>query len=514
MEVMKKLILVFVFLLGIAGNSIAQCEDKLDAATKLFNIQKYDKAAKLYKQIINECGANYSGAQKKYNECMSKMDEVGEAAAFQACMSSNSIGACREYLSHYPNGTHAPQVRNKLNRMNEEWAKLSAEQKEKRLFDQCNTITACNHYLEIYYPNGKYVTQVLQKREELEMLAYQDSIFRVNAEKTGYMKNIRVLFQNAEDVYGEHVTEGPTSVFYASDLKFLSPLLYYDGMLKDETQVAMLYTRLFDPNGNLMQADNSPYAFTNYTGIYVYVGDNHTTQLSGFGSYRPGMFAAGTYIYEIWYGYSILYSTSFTVVDKTTSMSSYSWSNLLNKCFEEVTLTSDTDAYKGCLSASRKSKMGACRWNWGSYYFGDWSAGLMHGIGIYVASDYDSVSYCPGCKYYVGEWKEGIKSGEGSCYDASGRLVYYGNFEDDAPTDTYPMTGYNDYRFVCFGLDDGTYYFGEVQNDVPEGKGVQISNNGDLWYGDWSGGKKNGMGIALPYRGDAVLERWNKGMKK
>lgn len=521
---MRKHILLFVCLFGLVGEGFSQstgtnCEERLLQANKYYSIPNYEKAAKMYKQVMDAgCGATYGGAQKRYNECVKKVEETQEAAAYKACMESGTIAACREYLAQYPNGPHATTVRNKLNNLLKEWEELKEEQKEQRLYNQCTTIAGCDNYLASY-PNGKYATLVRQKREELEAEALRKIRFREEAEKTGYMKNIRVLFQNADDVEGNSIIEGPGNEFYASELKFLSPLLYYDGILDDETQVALLYTRIFDPNGQLMQADNSPYAFTNYSGTFVFVGDDHTSTLSGFGSYRPGTFGAGYYIYEIWYeseqvGLNMLYSTTFSVVDKTTSISSYSWNSLLGHCFEVTTEVSETDAYKGFISAGRKSRMGACQWVSGSYYFGNWSSGLMNGQGVYIASDYETVENCPGCKYYVGEWAQGIKSGEGSCYDASGKLIYYGNFDNDAPTDAYPMTGYYDYRFICYPMGDGSYYFGEVQNDIPEGKGMQIWTNGELWYGDWEGGKKDGMGVALPYRGEPVIERWSEGIKR
>ncbi|MBR5082849.1 MAG: hypothetical protein IKX35_10465, partial [Bacteroidales bacterium] len=51
-------------------------------------------------------------------------------------------------------------------------AKAEAEQKEDVIYENCNTIAACDSYLEAY-PQGRYVTEVEAKKAELKKAAEQ-----------------------------------------------------------------------------------------------------------------------------------------------------------------------------------------------------------------------------------------------------------------------------------------------------------------------------------------------------
>mgnify|MGYP001637594485 FL=1 len=169
------------------------------------------------------------------------------------------------------------------------------------------------------------------------------------------------------------------------------------------------------------------------------------------------------------------------------------------------------DTYKGQLNSSGvRQGMGFYRWKDGDFYAGGWGNGAKDGFGIYLVNTEGSyVSACEDCIYYVGYWKNGKKSGKGTCYDKFGNLIYYGNFSDDKPTETYPMSGYDAYKFECFSYEGGDKYLGETKDGKRSGYGIYLWENGSIWVGNWSEGERNGYGIYVSLEGTITTGTWD-----
>lgn len=497
---MKHFILIVISTLFSAGVCFSQdCPGMLKQADLDYEMGNYDRAAKYYQRIINNasCGSNYGQAKQKQAECYRKIKEKKDAE----------------------------------DRKNAQLLAEIARANEEAAFKKCVTIPACEAYLK-RFPNGKHADEVRDKIEELKEKERQDSIAReerkrwkIEAQKTAYMDahSIKVEFANAKDIEGKELINNFGTSLAASDMRYLIPRIKYNSLLPDETEVAVLYCRILRPDGSMIQWPGSPYGFTFFTGIYVKPGPNQSCLLSGFGNATASTFDPGTYRFEIEYFYysetdeewydAELYSANFTLYNSNFTLFGNNWRDALEHCLSEVTEEYDDDSYKGFINAKRRSKMGVYKWSYGTYYFGCWSLGLKDGWGILVKKDGYEVLNCPDCCYFVGNFEDGVKSGKGSCYDAYGNLIYYGDFEDDIPVEPYPMTGYANHKFKCISQGNGNYYLGEVINDQPQGKGIHIQSNGDLWFGEWSPEGKNGPGCNLPFQGTPTIERWSKGVK-
>lgn len=122
-----------------------------------------------------------------------------------------------------------------------------------------------------------------------------------------------------------------------------------------------------------------------------------------------------------------------------------------------------------------------------AFYIGGWSGDKRNGKAIHVARDGYRISNCPyGTQYYVGDFLNDLKSGIGTCYDATGKVIYHGKFVDDVPTND-PIPFSSEFKIIKI---DGDYYFGETKNGKGDGFGVYFSANGTMWYGAWSNGNK------------------------
>lgn len=155
---MRKTLVILLCLMAVPAIVWAQsdCENMLQAANQYYSNGQYDKAARMYQLIKEECGSNYGGVESKLTDCNNK---IQEDAAYNQC---NTVEACDAYLRNYPNGRYVQSVQQKRNSL------LAARNEaEDRAYANCNDIAGCQNYLRAY-PNGRYVTQVRNKLAALQ----------------------------------------------------------------------------------------------------------------------------------------------------------------------------------------------------------------------------------------------------------------------------------------------------------------------------------------------------------
>jgi len=170
----------------------------------------------------------------------------------------------------------------------------------------------------------------------------------------------------------------------------------------------------------------------------------------------------------------------------------------LGKVMEYVTDSwNNGDRFKG---QGTQKGLGMYKWPSGSYYVGNWKNGNYDGYGMQLVSDGKQVNNCDYCQVYVGNFSSDKKYGKGACYNSNGDLIYYGDFSNDKPVDTYPMVkSYPEYKFETIVYDNGNKYIGETKNGSQAGYGIFVWADGDAWFGNWKNGSRNGDGIFLSY---------------
>lgn len=135
--------------------------------------------------------------------------------------------------------------------------------------------------------------------------------------------------------------------------------------------------------------------------------------------------------------------------------------------------------------------------------------GFLDGYGMRVNIYGDAIWNTASAWAYVGDWKNGKKSGEGSLYDESGKLIYYGKFFNDKPTGHYVSdNSYASYTFQVINYENGDKYIGELKNGQKHGRGLYIYESGDAWYGRFQNDKRDGYGIYASYSGNYSKGKW------
>ena len=469
---MKRIIYVFVCLLAAVTVAQAQtdCENMLKAADEYNNKGDYKKAAKMYRLIKEECSNNYGGVETKIKDCNRKLKEAQQKQ-------SDAQNNIRE----------TDRIR----------------AKEDEAYLKCTSETACDEYLEAY-PNGRYYVKVLQMKEQFEEEERE-------AAKTAYMTIRNIEFANT-DKEG-NILNPYGFAMYSSEIRYLKPRIVYDGIL-DESMFVRLFWKIIAPDGSLKTSANSPSGYTYSDFSWVQPGTGNLFQLSGMGNSEGGVFGPGNYRFELWYEDAKIYNVAFVVKEMENALLRGVWRTALEQCCEIVMKRYDNSSYKGQLYDGSRSGLGMYSWNDGDYYIGGWKSGSKEGRGIYIIGSSGYVRNCPDCIYYVGGWSSSAKSGTGTCYDKFGNLIYEGGFADDKPTGSYPMTGYDSYKFECKEYSNGAYYVGETYNGKRHGKGIYIWSSGDMWYGDWNNGERDGYGIYMPYQGSVSTGTWKGDTKQ
>jgi len=179
-----------------------------------------------------------------------------------------------------------------------------------------------------------------------------------------------------------------------------------------------------------------------------------------------------------------------------------------DRALSHPNITIDGGRYLGNRTASMADGLGLFRFDEKKeYVFGDYTDNKRDGMCIYIITDSESYfTNCPDSRYFVGYYSNNVKDGYGTMYDKDGNLLYYGMFADGKPTETYPSSGYDKYKFELIQFEGGDMYLGETENGDPHGRGIYIYSNKDLgvWYGKYSNGKADGEGVLIGYDGTVI----------
>ena len=237
----------------------------------------------------------------------------------------------------------------------------------------------------------------------------------------------------------------------------------------------------------------------------IWCVDYKLDELSGYGTkiYPDGNMSGGRWEGNIYDRYIPNHIDIYTYID---SLISYTWQEvhrLISKAINSnPTYTYEDGNYKGEMSNGNFNGLGARYWsNTKDFYFGEYAQSKRNGYGIYMVGSLDDrhVSNCYGATIYVGGWSNSDKSGTGTCYDNTGKLIYVGKFENNKPTGTYPTKsrGYSAYGFNIIKYPDDSYYVGETYKGKRHGKGIMLWQNGDIWYDEWKDDERTDYGIEI-----------------
>lgn len=166
--------------------------------------------------------------------------------------------------------------------------------------------------------------------------------------------------------------------------------------------------------------------------------------------------------------------------------------------------------YKAQKVKGKITGTGVLRLKNGDTYIGDFNDKVIHGKGIYVPAEGGEIAGCPGAAVYVGRFKGGVKAGKGTCYDASGNVIYSGKFVADAPAETYPNP-VEDVSYLSGFMTPEFYYIGEMAGENPDGFGALLFDNGGLLVSHFADGERTGLTTYISESGEWFTENIENG---
>lgn len=106
------------------------------------------------------------------------------------------------------------------------------------------------------------------------------------------------------------------STLYASDMRYLSCRINYDGLSSSATKT--VYMKMFDPDGNLNRGSSSPEGYTRKREVTFSSGSG-SVSLGGWGNSTKSTYTPGTYRYEFWIDGNLEYTAYVTIKSAQTA---------------------------------------------------------------------------------------------------------------------------------------------------------------------------------------------------
>ena len=191
-------------------------------ASVLFIVGDYGEAVlslERYLKITEQFGKHYEDALRLLHNVMVAQDESArDDAAHRTARDKGTPAALREYLSKYPDGMHADEVRRSL----EEMEAMAAAERDEQAYNDAiekGTAKALREYLS-KYPDGMHTDEVRRSLEEMEAMAaaerdeqaYNDAIEKGTAKALcEYLENYSEGVHAAEaNILAEYLRPGRT----------------------------------------------------------------------------------------------------------------------------------------------------------------------------------------------------------------------------------------------------------------------------------------------------------------
>ena len=203
----------------------------------------------------------------------------------------------------------------------------------------------------------------------------------------------------------------------------------------------------------------------------------------------------------------------------------------------------DGSEYQGFTAKEKFNGRGRMTQPNGDVYQGDWKDGVADGKGVFIQKDagviYDgdwkndlqhgkgTEEWDKGEFKYVGDFVEGKKTGKGVFTAKTGNVRYEGDFVDGkfegngkyingALNKTLEGKFKNNHmKSGKIWFQDGSWYEGELKNDMMNGSGVIRYPNGDAFVGSFVDDKKHGTGSYFDMQnGYKLQEDWVRGDRK
>jgi hypothetical protein len=197
------------------------------------------------------------------------------------------------------------------------------------------------------------------------------------------------------------------------------------------------------------------------------------------------------------------------------------------------------DVYFGIFKAGKFHGQGTMNYANGNVYDGEWRNGQPNGQGSYSFQSNDryegqlkeglfqgtgTMNYADGSRY-EGEWEANKRQGLGTLYYNNGEQIN-GQWENDQYLSDWGRMAYSgdttslrncntqncDSGKGKFRYQDGSQYYGDFSQGIPDGIGSVYYFSGDRYEGGWNRHAPHGKGVMYYANGKVVGAIWEHGV--
>lgn len=182
---------------------------------------------------------------------------------------------------------------------------------------------------------------------------------------------------------------------------------------------------------------------------------------------------------------------SFTVIIECYGKSGFSsdFNGIIQKC--------GNNKFTGQFLKGERNGMGILVEKGGKVYFGDFSKNKKNGKGLLYIPPESQIKELPNVALLVGEWDDNKLNGNMRGYDESGNFILSGRYENNLPVDTISLAFDSDKMFSRIENAAGDLYIGETIFGSPEGFGLMLLSNGNIWQSNFKDGMPMGLGLMI-----------------
>lgn len=183
------------------------------------------------------------------------------------------------------------------------------------------------------------------------------------------------------------------------------------------------------------------------------------------------------------------------------------WRKALQKAMANESREFDHGSYKGEWTNGPHG-LGIYLDRDGTVYAGEWENGKRSGFGLLMGAENPNEPLPANCSYFSGYWRDNRQDGVCIGFDRAGCPSFSGGFSegvrdvelDDELDPNEPL------RFEAIKQPDEGFYVGETKGGLPDGYGMLLSPNGDIWFGEWSDGERSTGGQSFAGAKEAATQ--------
>lgn len=309
---MKKF-LFFALFVALFASSFAQgapCLLNFRVAQKEFSQHQYDKALSHFQKARTCPDADTVAIDQWIQRCLNAVQEVVEAVVEpMAEVVAETVEASETVVE----AAADPMILAEAVPVTEAMGVVVAEDVTEVVTEGVTEVVTEGVAEVVTEEVAEVVVEPVEEMAVAQIQTQEPEVVPIDIASLAYMKINDVKFANLKrDVYLAEYGDP----LYASDMRFLTFEIFYDGLEEQTRRDIQFQVRLTDQNGNLITGKGAPEGFTAQYDMTVLPGKGQFDEFGCRGRNDTSIYRPGVYLFEIWYQGKAIYAKELPLLIK------------------------------------------------------------------------------------------------------------------------------------------------------------------------------------------------------